>query len=277
VWGGLNTGDNKNVDPLIYSAPILADGNIGKWSTENTALPVGFYRCAGTASGNYLMSFCPSYAGGSESNDIWYTEVNDTGVSSWKKLKTNLNVRVYFGVAPDFRRGVIYLPGGRITRTKRYFITGDCYYFKLSGSSTTPAPSAPDMLSENVNQYTAASSSQPSYMYMTTSGIVPGFMSYETARQLVYQKHLPLVIYFHASQARPCQEQIKQLQGFDTAPYQNQLLFAAVESSQLPQLCHQFGVFRAPCWLLFNNVGQVTRRKIGILSADDLKRWLSGN
>lgn len=64
VWGGLTTPDNKSVNPLIYSAPILADGQLGQWRLEASRLPQPFYRTACTASGPFFLSFCPSYAGG---------------------------------------------------------------------------------------------------------------------------------------------------------------------------------------------------------------------
>jgi hypothetical protein len=272
VWGGLVKDDNQAVNTTVFSAPILANGNIGEFQVESGRIPKGFYRAAGTSSGQFLLSFCPSYAGGTESCDIWYAQVTENGLSEWQQLQAQLNARLYIDVTPDFRRGVIYLPGGRVTKAQRYNFSPDCYYFLLAGNESQ----ATGQEQTSVAAATRIEGvSELSYTYVDAQSSVPGFLGYEQARQIVSQRRLPLVVYFHSDQARPCRIQLDELKGFNPANFGNRYIFACAESARFPQLFHQLGVFRAPAWILFDTSGQVSKRKIGVLKANEINQWLT--
>ncbi|MCD6384178.1 hypothetical protein J7M23_00220 [Candidatus Sumerlaeota bacterium] len=277
VWSGLTTSQNTSVHPMVYSAPILADGRLGQWRMEASRLPQPFYRAACTASGPFLLSFCPSYAGGVVSNDIWFAQVSDKGISPWQKLSTQISPKVYLGVSPDFRRGVIFLPGGRITKKILFAIDTTVYYFRLSRKAyETPANiqavatiTTPDKVSKEPHL---------SYLYTKQSSpeALPAFIPYEVARQQSLKLRLPMVVYFHSSRARPCQQQRQILQQFDFSPYKGKIVFAWVNTTVFPQLVQQMGIFRVPCWVYFDSSRRELKRKIGLLPADELKEWLRG-
>lgn len=276
VWGGLTTTEPTSVNANIFSAPIMADGSIGLWRRESVSLPQGFYRCACAATGNFLITFCPSYAGSQLSSDIWYTQVRGDSITPWKKLETNLQTRVYISVATDYRKGKIYLTGGRINREEGWEAVLDTvYYFNLAGQSTATASSG---LRDQPSNYTGASGdANLSYMHTTkTSGdVLPGFLPYDMARSRMQNQSIPTIIYFHLPKSRDCQRQLEILKKFNFTRYQNKLLLVWVDPSLFPQFSQQMGVFRSPTWIVFDAFGNVRKKKTGILPEKELNQWLA--
>ena len=276
VWGGLTSPEPTSVNSNIFSAPIMADGAIGQWRTEQVSLPTGFYRCACAASGNYLISFCPSYSGSRTSNDIWYAEVQNGRMSPWKKLDTNLETRVYISVATDYRRGKIYLTGGRRRRKTGFEdVLNTCYIFHLAGKSATTAGASQ---SGQTAGYTGATgSANLSYQHATTNtgDVLPGFVPYATARSRRQQQSMPMIIYFHLPRSRDCQQQLQIMKQFDFTKYRDKALLVWVNPSLFPQFTQQLGVFKSPTWIRFDVFGNEKERKTGVLSRQELTNWLN--
>ncbi|MCX7766855.1 MAG: thioredoxin family protein, partial [Candidatus Sumerlaeia bacterium] len=276
VWGGVTTAKNTSVNALVYSAPVLADGTIGQWRNEQFSLPKPFYSAACTSSGPYLLSFCPRYAGGIESNDIWFAEITDRGISPWQKLPTDLKTRLYLGVATDFRRGVIFLPGGRITYSVKKSLDETVYVFRLTKKATEP----PDARFVQTITIPDEASNLPhlSYLYLREKpkDAFAEFLPYEIGREKSLQSKLPLIAYFHSPTARPCETQRQVLQQFNFSNYKDKLIFTWIDTTLFPQLVQQMGVFRVPCWIYFDSSGNEIKRKVGIIDEGELQNWLFG-
>jgi len=269
IWGGLTTRDDKSVNNIIYVAPILSSGKLGPWSSYPVTLPAGFYAASSTVSGPFLISFCPRYAGRIPSNDIWYSRVSPQGITPWKRIKTELPSRLYIGLATDYRRGFVYIPGGRMgDKDEQRQVNPNVFLFKLrfSGKQEDGTDEARTMeAGANI-----APSSHYSYMQHreTLLGDIPGFMNYEQARSIPGQ---PMLLYFHTSKATRCNEQNRILKDFRTDLYSGKLKFAAVDTVKFPQIAQQYGVFRVPCWLYFDAGGSPQARKYGIMKIPELQ------
>lgn len=276
VWGGLPQAGADIISDAIFSAPILADGRLGLWRIEDTRLPQPFYRAACSTSGSYLLTFCPSYTGDIQSNDIWYSMVLNDGLSPWQRLTTDIKTKVYISVATDFRRGLIFLPGGRIERKTGFLVDKNVYSFKLSRSESTVTDSAAQTSVVAQSQPSDQNVSHLSYMYhgQTSTDVVKGFIPYDAAREAARSSQKPMIVYFHAAKPIPCQTQRKNLEQFDTQTMHNSFIFGWVDSERFPQLLQQLGVFRVPSWLYFDNSGNIIKRKTGIFTVDELNQWL---
>ncbi len=269
IWGGLTTRKDDSVNTAVYYAPILSSGKIGPWKKYASPLPVGFYAASNTVSGSFLLSFCPRYAGRTLSNDIWFAQASSKGLSPWKKLPSNLPSCIYIGLATDYRRGYVYIPGGRPDDVKKTVLNKNVFVFKLQESETQIAGTdiAHTMAGgqESGNQY--------SFMHPTSLalGDLPGFVSYEQARSA---PGLPMLVYFHSQKATKCITQEQILQNFNPEPYSGKLSLAKLDTALFPQIAQQYGVFKVPCWIYFDARGNVVDRKYGIIQVSDLKAIL---
>ncbi|MCC6548242.1 hypothetical protein IT570_13845, partial [Candidatus Sumerlaeota bacterium] len=122
VWGGLPTESSKDVSNRVFSAAILSDGRLAPWREEPTKLPVPMYMGVPSSAGPFMMSFCPKKLGKNNAtettSDIYFTSINPGlgGLKPWTSMKSSLPVRLYLAAAPDYRRGRVYIPGGRVKR-----------------------------------------------------------------------------------------------------------------------------------------------------------------
>ncbi len=274
VWSGAINATKTQLNHTIYSAPILADGRLGKWRSEPFTISRPFLRAACTASGPYLLSFCPSYADTVQSNDIWFAEVSDKGLSPWQKLTTNLPMKVYVGIATDFRREVVFLPGGRIQRLVEGALTPEVYYFRLAKK----AVEQPNLEFVKTLLIADDSINAPHLSYVHLRDMpkeaTEGFMPYELARQKSLQTRKPLVVYFHSPKALPCEQQHRILREFKFTSYQDTIILGWVDTTLFPQLIQQLGVFRVPSWIYFDANGNEIKRKNGVLNEQELQSWL---
>lgn len=158
-----------------------------------------------------------------------------------------------------------------------YSIDNTVYFFRLSRQAQGTPASLQSVATITTPEKT---STQPHLSYLYTQQVspeaLPGFVSYEIARQQSLNSRLPMVIYFHSSRAQPCQQQRQILQQFDFSTYRGKIIFSWVDTTTFPQLVQQMGIFRVPCWVYFDSSRRELKRKIGVLSADELKAWLGG-
>jgi hypothetical protein len=278
IWGGLTTGQNTSTNQIVFTAPIQSSGRIGAWQIATTApLPQGYYSASSTVTGSYLMAFCPRYAGGVDSNDVWYAVASPRGLSAWQKMPTTMPSKLYIGLATDYRRGYVYVPSGRQGK-QDYTLYPNVYFFQLAVSAeaqATPATAAATDTAVTMAPSTAGTAA-PSTDRLTytqtqqTTGEHPGFMPFEQARQTAAKNGLPMVVYFYNNKARRCQEQGAILETFNTSAFRGRVVFAEADTAKYPQLTQQYGVFRIPHWIIFNAAGQQMLSQSGILSAQDL-------
>ncbi len=281
IWGGLTTREYQVVSPRVFSAPILSTGGLGEWQEETPSLPVAFYGATSASAGAYILSFCPRLAGAAQTNDIWYSAITPKGLAPWQKMPSALTVTRYMAAAPDYRRGSIYIVGGRIEKTayeKRVF------YFLLSESAQEAVQGAPEAQASKVTGETSrvtadtwsgpqGGSSQYTYQAMSQvpAGAIPGFLTLEGARAAAMTPPAkPILLYFHHDMAKPCQNQVEMLKSPSFAPLLQQAAFAWMNVRDYPQIVQQLGVYRAPTWILYDRQFRECGRVSGAISPEQL-------
>ena len=284
IWGGLKiSGDPSaaSINNKILSAPILNTGRLGVWTTESQVLPQAFYSASSANAGPYLFSFSPRYVGGVGSNDIWWTTVTQAGIQPWRKQATNIPMKLYHAVAPDYLHGSIYFVGGKVSTKPgpENFPLPWAVFFRLTPEARKQAEEG-WMALQAAHKTMAASAST---LELTTTGanavaatptpvvagapLPAGILTYETVRSTIAGKK-PVVIYYRLAGAKPCVEQDAVL-----TPQTLAATKVAVGSSDIrtnPQLAQQFGVFRSPTWIFYDSRGQERGRHVGVISAEDL-------
>ncbi len=273
IWGGLKSQDRNIVNNSVYYAPILSDGKIGSWQVSNTTLQKPFYSAYSTISGSYLLSFCPRYSGSVPSADVWYASITADGLSQWVQQTSNVKATLYIGIATDYRRGNIYIPGGR-TNKDNFIFDKNVYYIKLAGSQK--ADERTDMavtIDQNVQRIEASRLSYINQQQAPTQS-TQGFVPYNQVRELLAVQSKPLVLYFYSNKAKRCIEQSQILASFNTAQYGGKVIFAEAETTQLPQLSQQYGIFKVPAWLFFDTFGNVVSNITGVIQASELDSFV---
>lgn len=280
VWGGLTTPKNDSLNRVVYTAAILSSGKLGPWQTAiGATLPQPSYRSSCTVTGNYLISFCGSYAGGKETNDVWFATASPQGLSKWDKLQTDLPSRLYLGLGTDYRRGFVYIPGGRTTYTEREKLDNNVYFFQLSGGQSAQATPAAGGIADTAEAAVTidvggGESERLTYTQLgATGGVHPGFLPYEQGRQAAQAQRKPMVLYFFSDRARRCAEQKEILQSFNTQAFGGKIVFAEVDTIKYPQVTQQYGVFRIPHWVIFDAAGNQVFSQSGVLQAAQLQDY----
>lgn len=274
VWGGLKD-NNITLNKQIFSAQVLSSGKIGPWVLCPTTLKMPFYNAAVTVSGPYLLSFGPHYAPELFGNDIWFASVQPDGLSEWQKIPNDISPKLYIGVATDYRRGFVYIPGGRINRDEdERSLDKNVYYLKLAASSQEDVQNESTM--PDLKYGPASGNAQLSYIQqnLKTSSSFPGFFPYEQGRQMAQSQLKPLVLYFYTQQATQCIQQDQILQDYNAARYQGKVIFAEVNTLDFPQISQQYGVFWVPCWIFFDSNGTIKFRDRGILPGQKLDQYI---
>jgi hypothetical protein len=271
IWGGLKTPQNSSVNNRICCASILGSGKIGDWSVSSITLRSGFYSSPSTVAGSYLLSFCPRYAGALISGDVWYAQATSMGITNWERAPLNIPPKLYIGLATDYRRGTIYIPGGRISKELKF--DTNVYYLKLYGfqQSGVPSEQAPDFF---ITAEDPGSMDQNlSFMSQTseTKGVFPGFILYTQARQIATAQGKPMVLYTHSDKAIGVKQQNELLQSFNPAKWEGRVVFGEFNISQFPQNAQQLGIFKVPCWTFFDKNARIKRQESVILKPFEIE------
>ena len=298
VWGGLNVEKSPiNPTTAIYSAPVLASGTLGDWRTETTTLPVGLYSAVSAVAGPYLFSISPRYKEAVNSNDIWWTMVTPQGMKPWQKQQTQIPIKIYHACSADYRRGLIFLPGGKPDKTSepaafnfviklspqaRQLAEADWVASQTAGLAVASAAASAGgdssvSTSDLASASPAAGAATPGLSFQTPTagaGNLPGFLTLEAARTASAQNHQPMVLYFNSATAKPCVEQNKTLEGPDAAKIIASAVFASVDVRQYPQQTQQYGVFRVPTWVFFDANGVQKERSVGAVGLLELQQKL---
>jgi len=291
VWGGLTGAQPNTASNRVYSASILGTGRIGEWREESQRLPMPIYAASNATAGPFLMTFCPRDINGTPGNDIWVATVGAEGLSPWMRLTSELPCKLYNSAATDYRRGVVYLPGGRLSHDVHQ-LDPTVYLFRLSAQAreqsevaAAPPGAAPGAAATPAAQSTAMAVSSSmmattgqgadSYTFQTAGRLAqeaaPGFLTYAQAKAAAAQAPpRPLILYFHSAMAKPCklQEEILKSPQFQAVAAQG--AFAWVDIRENPQLAQQMGVFRVPAWIFYDVRGAERYRFSQVLSLDAL-------
>lgn len=289
VWGGRTAQPagpaGTTVSARVYSSPILSTGRLGPWR-EEAPLPAPLYSAAGAAAGPFLLMFCPRDASFNATNDAWFASVTPQGLSPWGRASTALPMRLYVAAAPDYRRGVIYIPGGRIDPQERdESVDNRVFYFQLtpsvrqasetqlayahSGGEAQTAPGAPG---ESVTAADAPPQPTAIYTYLASErtsqqAAAPGFLTFTQARMATLQgPPKPVALYFNIAGAKPCERQKEMLNAPEVQALAQNAILAWVENREWPQLAQQLGIYRCPAWVIYNPRGVECGRHYGALT-----------
>lgn len=279
IWGGLDYYSLKEIPytcDSIYSAPILSSGRLGRWRTEKTKLPIGFYAAATATAGPYVFCLSPRYQGGKASNDLWWSYVTPKGMTTWKKRSTELPNKLYRAVTTDYRRGMIYISGGK--SAKGTMPIANQFLIRLTPQAKALAEKA-WLATQNSTQFASidyTSNDQRELSFTTpkanATSAIPGFYPLEAGRTIAQSKKLPLIMYFNNEKATSCQEQLKAIQTEKFNLLFNDAVFCSIDPQKFPQIAQQYAVFRVPTWVCFNSNEEERGRLVG---AQDLETLTS--
>jgi hypothetical protein len=283
TWGGLSGTTNQTAISAVFSAPILGSGRLGPWRVEpqQAHLPQPIYRAANAVAGPFLMTFCPTYAGGRISNDVVFSYLSPNGLSPWQPIPTGLPMKLFSTCAPDYRRGTIFILGGRASSTQPPL--PEVIYFRLTQSArqTIQTLNTQDELSQS-SEITATRVGETSRLAIdaaaqSSTGAVPGFLPYEQARRaLATAGGRPLIAYFHMNGSAPSESQKQRLlQDPGLQALMDRAIFAWVDVKESPQIAQSFGIFRAPTWILYDPQGRELGRATKSLSSGELAAGIS--
>lgn len=273
VWGGLTSKDPYSTNLAIYSAPIQPTGTLGEWADTGAKLPRGYYSASSTVSGNFLMAFCPRYAGSESTGDIWFCSVSPAGFSEWKHLPDELPVTRYVSLASDRQRGFVFLLGGRVSKENRN-LDPNVYCFALAPDASAAAypqsASAAPAAAPAPPSVAAPAVPPPAALAATNSDFSPGFMSYRDAEKAFQAKPAATVIYFHSPSDPACQEQARILGVFQPSYYGNKVLFAQVNPHQSPDIVQRHAVSQVPTWIFYDEKGNQIAKHAKVLQPEEL-------
>jgi len=269
VWAGYQSY-GAGLNEKVYSAPVLSAGKIGSWGAGASTLPKPFYNPAAAVSGNFLLTFCPRYTREDYSSEVWFAQVYEGGaIGPWQSLVTGMDAKLYTAVATDYRRNFVYMPGGRIYPGEdENCLDPRVYYFQLANQATDTVAEAPA---------SAGASGEQNLSYTRndqTAGAFPGFLPYQRGRETAQSKAFPQLLYFHSNAAAKCLQQAQIINTFNTASFPG-VIFAEAGIKDYPQIAQQYGVFRVPCWIMFNRRGDEVGRRFEILDAAGIQNAVS--
>jgi hypothetical protein len=303
VWGGQTATQvgSGTASASVFSCPILSTGRLGDWREETTRLPVGFLASAGAVAGPFLLSFCPRTDATGYSSDVWFSSITPDGLAPWQSLKTALPMQRYIAAAPDYRRGTIYIPGGRIDPQEGdESVDSRVFYFSLSddarkateeklalaqspqsqagGSDSTAGRAVAATPSTGIGVATHPET-QTQYTYLaqdSVEGASPGFLPYPRARLAVAQPpSRPLILYFNLKGSKPCEQQKQLFTDPTFSPLTQKAVFAWIDNAEWPQLAQQLGIYRSPAWVIYNPQGAECGRHFGVLSPAQLAQGIT--
>jgi hypothetical protein len=136
VIGGCSTSACTNSIATVQYAKLLANGNVGNWSTT-TSLPANRDDIGATYANGYI------YVTGGSTNDtaataqstVYYAKVNLDGTLGAWNTSTNPLPAVRFAPAAVTYNGYLYVLGGQNTITRQSTV----YYAKLNADGSTSA------------------------------------------------------------------------------------------------------------------------------------------
>ncbi|GAB4318524.1 MAG: hypothetical protein Kow0059_12080 [Candidatus Sumerlaeia bacterium] len=274
VWAGL-MHNTQSPNRQIQSAPILSSGRLGRWRVHDTQLPRPFWNAAAAASGPFLLSFGPRYSSSEYTGEVWFTTVQPDGnLSPWRSLALAMEPKIYIGAATDYRRGRLYIPGGRIHRGEDpKALTGTVCVLELAeapaaGGGSVASGAASGSRAADSAEGQASAAENLSYLQQR-SGQAPslaGFIPYEQARTAALSQRVPMALYIHSPLADACAEQGRILAQANLAPLRELGVLAELNARAFPQIAQQLGVFQVPAWLFFDAAGSVRISQTGVLT-----------
>jgi hypothetical protein len=278
TWGGLTGKTSQTATGVVFSAPILGSGRLGRWRAEpqQAHLQKPLYRAANAVAGPFLMTFCPSYPGSKVSNDVVFSYLSPNGLSPWQPIPTGLPMKMFTTCASDYRRGTIFIPGGRVASGQPGL--KDVIYFRLTQSArqTIQTLNSQDEIAQS-SEITETRVGESSRLgidaaMQSADGSVPGFLPYEQARRaLTAGGGRPLIAYFHMNGSAPSEAQKqKLLQDPGLKALMDRCIFAWVDVKESPQIAQSFGIFRAPTWILYDPQGRELGRAARALTSSEL-------
>ncbi len=299
VWGGLGGPKRESASDRVFHAPVLSTGRLGAWEEDTSFMPAAYYSAAMGTAGPFLMSFCPRQPSSDPTTDVWFAPVTPKGLGGWNRVTTDIPAKLYISVAADYRRGRVYIPGGRMNSGEGdENVDNRVYFIELSPSmrraaesrwtaatpaappaaagpaGSTPVPAATSAaVEEAAAQGGGGASAGLTYLAQAqlSKDAVDGFMPFGLARQVaVGPPSKPMLLYFNLETVRACQDQKNLLSDAQFKPLVTQAAFAWVSVKEWPQLAQQVGIYRVPTWVIYDSRGYERGRFSGVLTPAQL-------
>lgn len=290
VWGGLRlrrVSVEGSLSPLVFSAPILGDGRLGEWHGEEQKLARPFYSSTSGVVGPYLLAIGARYSAQEISSDVWWSTVSGTGLTPWRmRPAPTLPHKIYHATAYDYRRGVIYVPGGRASMDNKQ-PSAKTFALVLSPEARRAGEQTWEQAelrhSISVSEAfgdsmvgAAGTTGVASLAYLAESTLPDdapkGFVTQRAAQQRPPGATIkPMVLYFRSGAAKPSLDQEAALRSLDFEKLAESTTFVWIDVREMPQIAQQHGVFRVPTWLFFDTIkGLPVARHTGVLAMPEL-------
>ncbi|MBN1478480.1 hypothetical protein JXA47_17130 [Candidatus Sumerlaeota bacterium] len=264
VWGGTNqaSGPPGSVADTMV-AEIRSDGTLGDWQPLNP-LPQAMYFSAQASIDDTLYNFSGRFADSSFTSDVLFCIPEPGEPFQWQRVRANVPMQRYLGPAVDYRRGIVYFPGGRSEDTR-------C----IQGVYGYRVPRVEEVIAEVFEPgQTPTQTVTPAEPVVATppTELSGTWLPYYDAEFESQRTGRNLLIYFHTPQARLCREledSVFQNPGFATIAERHTL--TRVNAAENRELAVTFGVYRVPTVVIVDpSSGQPIRTYVRDITLRDL-------
>ncbi len=275
VWGGLHSGNRKDVNPKVLSAQVKGDGTLSEWRDEKQDMPFPVYSSTFCGFNDYLVAAGGRYADAFPTNVIWFGRLEKKQLQPWRYLNTDMDARVYHALGLDKSRGWIFVTGGqkRITREeKTVHLTDSVQVFTLKQPAETRMESVK----------TGPATSTPTPAATSASGDAPATLTFyrpQDALRLAGQSGKTVLAFFYAPEVPTCRrfwDGVMQSEAFRS--FAKNYVLAAVDASK-PEgqpWCSRYVVFKVPNFVEIRPDGTMVRKSQAMRTSTDFENFVVG-
>lgn len=263
VWGGRDA--ERTLRSESYSSRIQPDGSLGPWVTE-APLPRAFSHMTALGYQNFAVSFGGVDAKKKAVKEVYFAMKTDTGITEWSSILASLPLSRYGAAAYDARRGIVYLPGGRLGPESSSPLLADVFGFHVYTGDRDSAP--PPTSTSSRGTAVAATPSGGGAAAGGTKAVVGWQFNFTEALAISRKLQRPLFVVVGSSKV-PASTKVW------ATVIQDPAVLAKIAAGYVPVVCDiskdrgpalTLGVFRVPAVATVTPEGTVSRR----LSGDDL-------
>ncbi len=183
-------------------------------------------------------------------NDIWYAQLKNGEVTSWQKIPTDLDTRLYMALGLDETNGYIFINGGR---------------YRLEAGLSGPT----HLVSEVAAFKLTTGSGQAAKKDTATVAALPAL---EKALAATGKK--PVLAYFFSPEVPGCKRFEESVLSGRMESLKAKFTLAGVDSSKDAKTTSKYNVFRVPCLALIAPDGKLQKASLRLQTASDLDEFL---
>lgn len=243
--GGRTGVANETTVNTVYTADVGEEGVLSEWQTASSTMPSAVSSAASCATDSYLFLFCGMQGDGILSGQIQFSSVTGNGISRWGDVRTAMLAKYYASAASSDEAHAIYISGGRSTtfyRDMNRLVY--CYPLKAkTADRTAPAKT--------------------------------GFLDLASAAALAGNEKRGMLLFFYSDRmvvSRSLLDSLNQSTTFFDRI--SDLVPAAINTSENPELAQRYKVVRVPTIVLLDENGAYIRSTEGLLSEREIINFI---